>query len=141
MIAARGKYGYTQNRNYLSPDTVITVFNPADESQSIEVIAIFDTGAIMTCLPEQEIRKLSRLNYGSVKVRGVNDTIVERPTYIVDIQLGDNMFSYIEVVATPKNYGMIGRDILNRTKVTFNAPRNRWVYDCDGTCPIPSEEE
>lgn len=128
MSSLQGKYGNTQHPICLSPDAVITVFNPSDDSKNRDINAIFDTGAVMTCLPEQEIKQLGRLNYSSVNVRGLNNTIVERETYIVDIQLGDNRFRNIEVIATSKEYGLIGRDILNKKKVTFNAPEQIWVY-------------
>ncbi len=136
MSIVKGNYGNFQHQDFLSPDIVITVFNPSDNSKNREVKAIFDTGAVMTCLPEKEIEKLGGLNYSSINVRGVNDITLERKTYFVNIQLGDNMFSNIEVVAIPKSYGVIGRDILNSFKVVFDGIDKEWIYACPGACDI-----
>ncbi len=129
MSIVKGNYGNLQHPDFPSPDTVITVFNPSDDSKNREVKAIFDHAAVMTCLPEQEVKKLGGLNYSSVNVRSVNNTIVERKTYIVDIQLGDNSFPNIEVIATPKSYGLIGRDILNSVKIVFDGPNLQWILE------------
>ena len=50
----KGKYGNLQHQDLPSPDTVITVFNPSDDSKKIDIDAIFDTAAVMTCLPEKK---------------------------------------------------------------------------------------
>ncbi len=134
----KGKYGNLQHQDLPSPDTVITVFNPSDDSKKIDIDAIFDTAAVMTCLPEKKIKQLGGLNYSSVNVRGVNDTTVERTTYFVNIRLGDESFSNIEVIATPKSYGLIGRDILNQNKVMFDGQEKRWIYQCPGSCDTSS---
>lgn len=117
MSIAQSKYGNLQTPKSPSPDTVITVFNPSDNSKNREVKAILDNAAVMTCLPEQEIKKLGILNYGSVNLRDVNNNIRQIKTYIVDIQLGDDKFSDVEVIATSQSYGLIGRDILNHKKI------------------------
>lgn len=137
----QGTYGYLQNRQCPSPETIITIFNPSDNSKVREVEAIFDTGAVKTCLPEQDIRKLGRLHYSRVTTRGFNGNTSELRTYCINIQLGNNLFPNIEVVAISQHFGLIGRDILNTDRVMFNRYDEEWVYACPGDCPIYNEEE
>ncbi len=132
----QGEYGQTQHPECPSPEASITILNPSHNLQNTEVTAIFDSGAVMTCIPESQVEQLGTLHYSSKNVRGANNTTFERRTYIVNIQLENHLFTNIEVIALPKNYALIGRDILNQYKVTFNAPQNTWIYNCQGSCSI-----
>ncbi|MDJ0601706.1 MAG: GAF domain-containing protein [Crocosphaera sp.] len=141
MSPVQGNYGNLQHPNFPSPDTLIRVLNPSDNSRNRDIEAIFDTAAVMTCIPKSQVEKLGNLKYSSVTTRSFNDSISTSKIYVINIQLGDYLFTNIEVIAIPKNYALIGRDILNLTKATFDFPENQWVYDCKGICSISSEEE
>lgn len=121
-------YGRTQNPNCPSPEAFIIVSNPDDSAKKITIPAIVDSSAVMTCIPESTVKHLGSLSYSTIRVRDVNNNIRERKTYYVNIQLGDypTPFKQIEVVATPKDYALIGRDILNQLIVVLDAPNEVW---------------
>ena len=46
--------------------------------------------------------------------------------YTVDLKVGDAEFPDFEVIALSKNYGLIGRDILNAYRVILDGPKGSW---------------
>lgn len=129
-------YGNNQNPICPSPDAFIRLINPSNPSKFAGTKAIVDSGAVMTCIPESIFSKLGKLQYSNANVRDVNNIVISRKTYIVNIQLENKFFSNIEVIVISKDYALIGRDILNQKKVTLNAPESIWIYDCNGDCPL-----
>ena len=120
-------YGTLQSYTYLSPQTSIQLSNPSNNSKSLPVDAIVDTGAVMTCIPESAIIQLGEsLVYSTITVRDINRNFQERKTYFINISIADYEYRNIEVVAIPKKYALIGRDILNRHKIILDAPNEKW---------------
>lgn len=120
-------YGNLQNQTSLSPQTSIKLSNPSEPSQSCQVNAIVDTGALMTCIPESSLRKLGgSLVYSTIIVKDINGNIQERKTYFINISIADYEYKNIEVLAIAKEYALIGRDILNQHKVILDAPNQKW---------------
>ena len=90
----------------------------------------------MTMLPISIILRLGNLIEGDpVKLSVANGATEYRPTYIVNMYLESYDFPLQEVLATPKEYALIGRDILNKSKASFNAPQGCWQLNCNETCP------
>ena len=136
-------YGRLQTSNPLSPETFIQLYNPFNDSQNCHTNAIVDTGAVMTCIPESTIVQLgSSLAYNTVLLKDANGNTEERMTYWINIILADNEYKNIEVIAVPKGYALIGRDILNRHKVVLNAPGRSWGLGCnEHICPIMTQND
>ena len=120
-------YGNLQTTTSIAPQASIKLSNPINSSQSCQVNAIVDTGAVMTCIPESAIKKLDKsLVYSKIQVREFNGNIQERKTYFINISIANYEHKNIEVLAIPKEYALIGRDILNQHKVILDAPNQRW---------------
>ena len=120
-------YGSLQTSTSLAPETSIQLSNPVNSSQSCQVDAIVDTGAVMTCVPESAIKKLGgSLLYSLITVRDVTGNIQEKKTYIIDITIANYEYKNIEVIPIPKESARIGRDILNQHKVILDAPNQKW---------------
>ncbi|MGK7956927.1 MAG: hypothetical protein AB4063_17015 [Crocosphaera sp.] len=58
-----------------------------------------------------------------------NNSVIEIKTYLVNIQLGENLLSSIEGVTIPKSYELIGKDILNSVKIIFDGPNLEWILE------------
>ena len=131
------EYGNLQSSDVSSPQTSVHACNPSNESQGSIIQTIVDTGAVKTCIPESTVEHLGdSLAYSEVLVRDANGNLTRRKTYFVDITIANNSYSNIEVVAIPKEYGLIGRDILNQERVVLNAPEEKWAFDCNNkVCP------
>ncbi|ELS03983.1 Retroviral aspartyl protease [Xenococcus sp. PCC 7305] len=120
--------GNLQDSDVTDSEASIKLSNPLESSRSCQVKAIVDTGISMTCIPESVIVDLGKLLvYSRVKVRDANGNIRTAKTYMIDVAIADDKGQYkylycnIEVVAIPKEYGLIGRDILNKHSVTLNS--------------------
>lgn len=139
------KYGNLQSPSALyplCPEAKIVVSHPSDESIiRLPIPAIIDTGAVMTVVPGEIIQELARISplypFGKKSFRMANDQSGELLTYLIYLRVIDttNQIDFqgeIEVVSIPsKEYAAIGRDILNQNKVVFNAPRQKWGFNCD----------
>ena len=119
--------GNLQTTTSIAPQASIKLYNPINSSQSCQVNAIVDTGAVMSCVPESAIKKLDKsLAYSTIYVRDANGNIQERKTYKINILIADYEHNNIEVIAIPKEFALIGRDILNQHKVILDGPNQKW---------------
>ena len=130
-------YGSLQTTNPLTPQASIQLHNPSNNSQNCEANAIVDTGAVMTCIPEAEIKKLGRaLRYSTIQMRDANGNVQVRKTYWISIRIAEHEYEELEVIAITKKYALIGRDILNQHKLVLNAPKKKWGLGCnESICP------
>ncbi len=122
-------YGNLQTNIRPSPEVSIQVCNPLNDSLKSNVSAIVDTGAFMTCLPQSIIQQLGKLPYSQIGVQGPIGKPVNRKTYHVHIKIAEHVDQVVEVLAIPREYALIGRDILNRHKVVLDGPDQKWGFN------------
>jgi len=117
-----------------SPIARIEVSSPYDSTnRSKDIKAILDTGAGITVIPESIIEKLEKLKelpHRPVRVRSHLDknNTSYRILYRVIIEFYGQE-NEIEVLAIPRDYAIIGRDILNQYKITLNGPEETWSIE------------
>jgi hypothetical protein len=148
-------YGNFQSELTQSPQCYMTIVNSFIPSQRFPLKkssfkAIVDTGAVATVVPEERIRDFGgNIVYsGKVGIRTADGNTAEPDTYIVRLQIVDDILNPrqiieiprpIQIIAIPnKKYALIGRDILNEYKVVLDAiNRNaHWRLNCHGSCDI-----
>ncbi len=122
-------YGNTQHSVSPSPEALVKISNPSDFSKICDVMGIIDSGAVMTCIPESILSQLGKLTYSSVSIRDINGNIINRKTYIIDIQIEDYQIKNVEVIVVPKRYTLIGRDIINQFKIVLDGPKLQWSIE------------
>jgi predicted aspartyl protease len=114
-----------------SPIARIEVSNPYDSKNKLKnVKAILETGAGVTSIPESIIKELGSLQYTTISVRSLLDRnrIISKRLYSVIIEL-DGQENEVEVLTIPRDYAIIGRDILNQYKITLNGPEETWSIE------------
>jgi hypothetical protein len=114
-----------------SPIARIEVLNPnSSENRVKNVKAILDTGAGITSIPKSIIEKLGALNYTVIRIRSPLDrnNILSRKLCRVIIEF-DGQENEVEVLDIQKDYAIIGRDILNKYKITLNGPEEAWSIE------------
>jgi predicted aspartyl protease len=114
-----------------SPIARIEVLNPNSSEKRVEnVKAILDTGVGITVIPESIIEILGALDYTVIRIRSTLDTndISSRKLYRVIIEF-DGQENEVKVLAIPRDYAIIGRDILNKYKITLNGPEETWSIE------------
>jgi hypothetical protein len=134
-------YQYSQiNGQILAPVCIIQLQNPSiNLLEPIKCNVIVDSGAAMTCIPQAKIDLLGNLIESYKAMRTADNRISNRTTYFIDIRLGNRDYKKIEVFATPKEHGLLGRDIINHHKVSLNAPVKTWGMDCEITCSYQNQ--
>jgi hypothetical protein len=130
-----------------SPITTIDVFNPSSNKKAKDVTVILDTGAGITCLPESVIAELGGLDYTLMNLRSPleKNKVISKKLYSVRLELGGTIHD-IKAIGISKDYGIIGRDILNDHKIVLNAPARlkEWWMNCsckEGGCVLLEDPE
>lgn len=127
-----GHYEQIQdNHSCPSPIARIEVSNPYDSKNKLKnVKAILETGAGVTSIPESIIKELGSLQYTTISVRSPLDRnrIISKRLYSVIIEL-DGQENEVEVLTIPRDYAIIGRDILNQYKIILNGPEETWSIE------------
>ncbi len=89
----------------------VAIFNPQSDSHMF-FRALIDTGADMTCIPEKIAQSLGLQVHNVVQLAGIGG-ILESNTYMVNIQIENNIFHNKVVVGIPDLVvPLVGWDIL-----------------------------
>lgn len=91
------------------------------------VAALMDSGASGTTIPETLVSKLQLRKIGEINARGYNGQPELRGMYSADIAFLGFTFNKHPVMAVPRPYALIGRDILNRYKTTLDGPLLQFI--------------
>ena len=115
----------------VAPQIQLEVRAPRNEALEVSVTAILDSGADQTCLPEQVFSQFDEryLDYCIVPVSGAVGEAVDRKAYIMHLQFAGCNLANIQVISLESGIALIGRDILNKHKVTLDGPNNKWVME------------
>lgn len=114
-----------------SPIAWIKVSNPYSSKNEVKNIkAILDTGAGKTCIPQSIIKELGSSVYTTIKVRSPLDRNITTSIrlYSVTIEFYGQKHE-VEVFDIPRDYAIIGRDILNKYKIILDAPNGVWSIE------------
>ena len=130
-------YGFLQTRIYPGPQCSVEIYNPSNPRQHVEIHAIVDSGAVLTCIPKRTILEVGNLvRDRDVCVSGANNNDL-RETYYVGIRLPDFQadIPLLRIISIPnKPYVYIGRDIINKYKIALDARNSVWKLNCRARC-------
>lgn len=117
-------------RSSPSPIARIEVLNPNSSEKRVEnVKAILDTGSGITSIPESIIEKLGALSYTVIRIRSpLENKTISKKLLLVKIEF-DGKPHEVKVLGIPKDYAVIGRDILNQYKIILDAPNQVWSIE------------
>lgn len=116
------KYSYNAD---IDPPAMILAMTVCDMegNNKLSFNAKIDTGADMTALPENLIKKLGVKPQGHVQARGAFDKeLQDHPTYFVNLDMDDGKSIPVDVITTPFQSGLLGRDVLNDYILIANGP-------------------
>jgi len=91
--------------------------------------ALIDSGASGTTIPETLVPKLALRKISEIDTSGYDGRTARRSIYSADIVFLGFVFSKHPVVAVPRDYALIGRDILNRYKTILDGPRLEFAVE------------
>ena len=113
----RFKHSKKESPSFLMLDLV--VWNKFDKSS--KMWGKIDTGASRTMIPDNLVTDLDLRRTREVVIRTATGMESRHYSYFVSIQIGGVMFDRFEVIAMPREYVLVGRDLINL-----------WRLDIDG---------
>jgi len=82
--------------------------------------AKIDSGADISVIPQAWTSRLRLLPSGLFEVASFDGRTIETPTYYVNISMNGFRFELVKVISSRRTNALLGRDILNRLKVTLD---------------------
>ena len=117
--------GYSYRFNPPAPMLLLSATAPLS-MENARVDALIDSGSDMTVLPVEMVHRLGIPRVGFVLMSGVDQETREVPVYAVALGLDGVLPPSIHrVVAWEKDYGLLGRDVLNKVVLLLHGPERR----------------
>jgi predicted aspartyl protease len=128
------RYRYNQQVSPPAPFVHVTVSPPVPGSAGAEGPAQLDTAADMTVIPWRLVQELGLVPLGELPILGFGGHRTTVPTFLIHLQIREQAAYVIEVLASPEEpYILLGRDVLNRFRVTFDGPN--LTLEIEGSVP------
>jgi predicted aspartyl protease len=105
-----------------APFVDVRVSRPVEPAAGQPVRAKLDTGADLSCIPTTLANQLGLLPARRVLVEGYDGEQTSVVTYTITLEVADARFRYLEVIAIPEEYALLGRDVLNSFYVDLRGP-------------------
>jgi clan AA aspartic protease len=110
-----------------APLAFVTLKNPQNEIEIVNVPMLIDTGADATLIPKMFVEKLN-LDSSDPRIFEIEafDKTVSQSA-VVRLQMVFEGRSFRgEYLITEQDYGIIGRNVLNSLKIVFDGQNLRW---------------
>ena len=113
---------YDQNVKPPAPFIDVVVSHAEDTAQTANVRAIIDTAADISAIPIGMVDQLGPPITKKLLVKGFDDVPTSVFTYNVLFEVAQVRFKNLRVIATPRAYVILGRDVLNHFYIHLNGP-------------------
>jgi predicted aspartyl protease len=120
------RFDYDLSKDPPAPMLPLLVGRPGVRP-AISVVALVDSGADATVIPQSVARRLRLPVIGTIRVRGVGGASRQAPLYSAVIQVAGTS-EPVEVLALGDEI-LVGRDLLNRWTVALRGPERRLEVD------------
>lgn len=118
------RYRYKIQVQPPAPFVHVSLVNPADGQQLLNVPAQVDTAADRTVLPDAIVRQLGLPQTGVMSIGGLGGITYNLPTHIVLINIADAQPAPLKIVAsTDEPWILLGRDFLNAHRMLLDGPQ------------------
>jgi hypothetical protein len=126
MPTYRSRIGSVQ---FLPPAPVVDL--RVSGGSSVETVeALIDSGADATCIPEHVVERLELQPISILLVGGAGGTAENRFVYrALSLRLEHISLDNYAVIAMPIEYGIIGRDLMNRLRIRLDGPELRFAIE------------
>ena len=120
---------YNQNVKPPAPFIDIIISHVENSEQTAQVRAKIDSGADITAIPISLIDQLELPITKKIIARGYDATPISVFTYSVSLEIAEVRFKNLRVIASPRDYVILGRDVLNRFYLNLNGPDLNFELD------------
>jgi predicted aspartyl protease len=122
------RYGAVQTKSIPAPEVSIFISLPS-QTRTIKIPAILDTGAARTCIPQGVFDRLGAEEYDWAPMRVAAGPVAQVIVLDVKLEVLECEFKDLRVGVIPRDYALIGRDILNNYVITLDAKGGKWSVD------------
>ena len=117
------RYIYNRQVEPPAPFVHVIVGRADGTGASVTIPALVDSGADKTVLPHSLVEEVGLAQVGDVQTAGFNDLGVVLGLFSARIGIRDLAPVAIDAIAAPgEEYVLLGRDVLNRHRVTLDGP-------------------
>jgi hypothetical protein len=118
---------YTQHNSLAWPIIKVYFISPNNPRRKVLIDAFLDTGSVISCIPNNKVMQIgdNSLEYDMVMAQGITSAMPLKQ-YVLNVKLGTCIFTDHPIVAVPRTYAIIGRDIINKYKIVLDGPRLVW---------------
>lgn len=125
---------YRYNQQVVPPGPYVHVnVGRVDVAETAKAVpALIDSGADRTVVPMPLVRDLGLAQAGVIEAHGLNQISSTMPIYVVRIGIADLSMDPIDVLAADgEPYVLLGRDVLNRYRITLDGPQLLCTIELD----------
>ncbi|MSQ13174.1 MAG: hypothetical protein EXR47_03340 [Dehalococcoidia bacterium] len=109
--------------------TVEVVVQAVGSSAAERVVALLDTGSALSAIPQGLVERFGLQQVDLVEVRGVGQVSSPSPVFIVQMALSSGETWVTRVIGWRNPFALLGRNVLNRWRVTLDGPAQRVRID------------
>jgi predicted aspartyl protease len=114
------KHAYDTEHHPPAPALSVTIRNPSDEQKQMTVVALVDTGADITILPEACIDLIGGKPGADCEVYTVEGYLGIRRTYFLHLEVAG--VTRLKQVLEVGGQVILGRNLLNELKIELDGP-------------------
>ncbi len=105
-----------------APAVEVEVSASGSRGEQTAIRMLVDSGADMTCLPKTLVETLKSHRSGSTEVLGYSRRPRIHRTIYLELKVAGKRIEDVEVLPIESDYGLLGRDILNRFDLRLDGP-------------------
>ncbi len=113
---------YNQAVKPPAPFIDLLIRHPFDLNRKAIIVAKIDTAADISTIPLPLLNQLELPIAKKLIARGYNNVSTTIYAYSAHLEVAKTLFEDTRVIVTPKDYAVLGRDILNHFYIHLNGP-------------------
>jgi len=118
------RYNYNRGVDPPAPFVYVSLGRPGGEPATVQWPAQLDTGADRTIIPLETVREIGLEQMGEAELGGLGALVLRLPAYVVSLSVHDGEPVLLQVYAADmENHVLLGRDVLNRFRITLDGPQ------------------
>jgi hypothetical protein len=107
-----------------------TLRNPDRPNQQIEAQGIVGAGSDLTLIPQSYAQRIGLQHHSRKALIGVDGLVVERPTFIVDVEFADTKLERRSVATWNEEFVILGRDVLDEFVFVYDGKARQFeIHD------------
>ena len=116
---------FLYSRDYEPPAPIVPTrisVPVGNTGRAVDVVALCDTGADITCVPREMVADLGLVEVDEVRVQAYEGEPVVKPLYAALLGVGGSYSQIVRVISFDGSDAILGRDLLNSLRLELDGP-------------------